>query len=286
MVTDQKVSEQDFSLLAWSATIPMADDVYLGMQARNIAIIDLAVLRKLETQALDEFFSEDERISADTSMTLSALSQMWIFALYEFLRTWRQRARTLLGFVEKLSALASEEERTAYVKGITEDVKTKARLVKLAPIFFQEHVSKIREVQFITEIRNYKAKTDDLFREIEAIRMPLAKHEIAGREKLFAEAPGYGGINKLTGSMNWQVVLDENTVTIIDRRELANKFLGILSVYEEEEEQPESHLENDGELGEIIDITGELGPIVPVSKKRGRRRGRRGGRRNRIKKGW
>jgi hypothetical protein len=26
---------------------------------------------------------------------LSALSQMWIFALYEFLRTWRQRAEQL-----------------------------------------------------------------------------------------------------------------------------------------------------------------------------------------------
>src|SRR5262245_64522419 len=84
-------------------------------------------------------------------------------------------------------------------------------------------------------IRKYKEKTELLFREVEAIRMPLAKHEVAGQEKLLAEAPGFGGVNKLTGSMYWHIALSEIEVTIIERRTLADQFLNILSWFEEEE---------------------------------------------------
>jgi hypothetical protein len=232
---EHKVREEDFSVYSWCATIPMTDDVYLSMQAQNIAVVDMTILRHLEAQALEEFFSQEDRISQQTLSVLSALSQMWVFALYEFLRTWRQRARALLGFAEKLAKLADDDEREAYMKDINEGVRSKARLVKLAPVFYYDHVAKLSDNRFIAAIREYKAKTDDLFREVEAIRIALAKHEVAGKEKLFAEAPGYGGVNKLTGSMYWQIVLAEDVVTIIERRELANKFLGIVSMNEEGE---------------------------------------------------
>jgi hypothetical protein len=41
---------------------------------------------------------------------------------------------------------------------------------------------------FIKSIRDYRVKTEGLFHEVEAVRMPLAKHEIActGKEKLLA----------------------------------------------------------------------------------------------------
>jgi hypothetical protein len=47
---------------------------------------------------------------------LMALSQMWVFGLYEFLRTWRQRARTLIPFGEKYDKFATQAERDAYLK--------------------------------------------------------------------------------------------------------------------------------------------------------------------------
>ena len=84
-------------------------------------------------------------------------------------------------------------------------------------------------------IRKYKEETEPLFRKVEAIRIPLAKHEIAGKEKLLAEAPGLGGVNKMTGSMYWRIVLSEREVTIIERRTLADRFLNVLSWFEEEE---------------------------------------------------
>jgi hypothetical protein len=240
---EHKVREKHFSVYSWYPTIPMTDDIYLGMQAQNIAVIDMTILRPLEAQALEEFFSEHDRVSPGTLSVLSALSQMWVFALYEFLRTWRQRARALLGFADKLEQLATAEERATYMKEIDEGVRAKARLVKLAPLFYYHHIAKVGDKDFVTAIRNYKASTDDLFREVEAIRMPLAKHEVVGKEKLFAEAPGYGGVNKLTGSMYWQIVLGENLVTIIERRALADRFLGIMSIYEEEEVDNEANSE-------------------------------------------
>jgi len=49
---------------------------------------------ELEEQVLAKLFHE-ERTPMET-MFLSAQSQMWIFAAYEILRTWRQRAREVL----------------------------------------------------------------------------------------------------------------------------------------------------------------------------------------------
>jgi len=58
--------------------------------------------------------------------------------------------------------------------------------------------------------------------------MPLAKHEIAGTKgaKLLAEAPGYGRVDTMTGSMYWQIVLTDGTVDVINRHSLADRFFG------------------------------------------------------------
>src|SRR5204863_549309 len=95
---------EDFSLLAWSAEIPLCDDLWFGMQVRNIALVDMAIIRDIERNALSSYF-EKESTPSDILMVLSALSQMWIFSLYEFLRTWRQRATILLTLTEKYEAL-------------------------------------------------------------------------------------------------------------------------------------------------------------------------------------
>jgi hypothetical protein len=150
-MTDEKqgkVLPQDFTLYRWVGSIPMTDDVYLGMQAQNIAIIDMTMLRPLEEMALDEFFSDADRVSGPTLSKLSALSQMWVFALYEFLRTWRQRARTLIRFEDELAKRTTDEERTAYMEEITDGVTSKARLIKFAPVFYRDHVAKVGDREF------------------------------------------------------------------------------------------------------------------------------------------
>jgi hypothetical protein len=240
---NEKKSPEEFSLYQWVATIPLCDDLWLGMQAQNVAVVDMTIMRRIEHDALEEYFNDD-RISMPTLQVLSALSQMWIFSFYEFLRTWRQRARTLTGFADKLAALKTDKEREAYLNEITDGVKQNARFVKIAPVFYLDHVARVADAAFINSIRDYRDATDELFRDVEAIRMSLAKHEIAGtnKEKLIAEAPGYGRVSYFTGSMYWQIVLTDNTVTVVERRRLANKFLNL---NEEDDIEADATVETD-----------------------------------------
>jgi hypothetical protein len=51
-MVDGKVRQKDFNLHAWFATIPMTDDVYMGLQAQNIARVEMSVMRRWEPDSL------------------------------------------------------------------------------------------------------------------------------------------------------------------------------------------------------------------------------------------
>jgi hypothetical protein len=125
------VSENDFNLFSWSDTIPLCDDLWLGMQARNIAIVDMTILRPMEGEALGEFM-RTERTPTMILVSLSALSQMWGFSLYEFLRTWRQRARDLLAVADGYQAAGPDHRRN------TRRLVLRVLRHKLAPECFRE----------------------------------------------------------------------------------------------------------------------------------------------------
>jgi hypothetical protein len=80
-----------FAELLWK--LPLFDDLFLSMQGQNVMIVDL-YLRDLERDLLRELI-EIERTPFPAMLIVSALSQMWIFAVYELLRTWRQRVKDL-----------------------------------------------------------------------------------------------------------------------------------------------------------------------------------------------
>ena len=68
-------------------TLPLCDEPYLGMQVMNLGVVD-GFLENQEARLLAEYM-ETERTPLQIGVFVSALSQMWIFALYELLRTWR-----------------------------------------------------------------------------------------------------------------------------------------------------------------------------------------------------
>ena len=53
-MAEGKVRQKDFNVHTWYATIPMTDDLYLGLQAQNIARVEMSVMRPWEGQVLDE----------------------------------------------------------------------------------------------------------------------------------------------------------------------------------------------------------------------------------------
>src|SRR5260370_16782726 len=66
-----------------------------------------------------------------------------------------------------------------------------------------------------------------MFRRIEALRMNLAKHEVAKTDGVPAIAPGYGRIHILTGSIQWQVDLGGNAVELVTRQDLGDYLRSI-----------------------------------------------------------
>jgi hypothetical protein len=233
-MAEDRVRQKDFDLHAWPATIPMTDDMYLGLQAQNIARVEMSVLRRWESEVLDEQEADPGGYQGPKYRELMALSQMWVFGLYEFLRTWRQRAGLLMQYEENYNKLTTRPKRDAYLKEIVDKAKNKARLATQFPVHYPEHVAKISDPEFMKSVRAYKDKTEELFKELSAVRMPAAKHELPGKKALIADAPGMGLPDRLTGSICWPVLLGDKQTTI-RRRDLADKFLGLFGWHEDVE---------------------------------------------------
>lgn len=68
-------------------SLPLLEN-FLDMQARSIWLVH-EMLRPMEAELWDEYI-RTEKTPDIGFMYVAALSEMWIFALYELLRTWRQ----------------------------------------------------------------------------------------------------------------------------------------------------------------------------------------------------
>jgi hypothetical protein len=200
--------------------LPLCDELYLGMQAMNLDLVD-QFLEAQEARLLAEYM-EDERTHFPTVMFVSALSQMWVFALYELLRTWRQRARDLLRSGEEVRA-APAAERHARLKAKKREIEGRAGRPDRAVVFHSPaYEEAAADPQSLEPLRKAVDRTERLFRRVEALRMSLAKHEMPGVKGSHAMAPGYGRIDMLTGSISWQVLLRGNEVDLISRRRIAD----------------------------------------------------------------
>jgi hypothetical protein len=183
----------------------LGDDPYLGMQATNVALVD-GFLMPLESEARAYRFA-DEGIDIGSAVLLNALSQQWLFALYELLRTWRKRANDVLKWQAngglELKAAALEEGKPGDLNLGREAFARALRRI-------------IADSSATKEIEDDLARTHVLFRQLEFLRVALAKHEVSGRPNQFARAPGYARIDMWTGSMSYElsndfVILDEVT---------------------------------------------------------------------------
>ena len=199
--------------LLW--TLPLFDNVFLSMQGQNIMLVD-TYLRDLESSLRDEYLAE-ERTPVGSAMFVSALSQMWIFASYELLRTWRQSIRDLKHEAAKAGDGAKELGREEEIE--------------LADVFWRDYLDKARtDPEFLNALDNANERVDPLFRRIEALRMNLAKHEVKKKPKektQRAMAPGYTRIDEGTGSLSWVVDLGNKNVDMVSRRELADDLRAV-----------------------------------------------------------
>jgi hypothetical protein len=198
--------------------LPLLDEVFLGMQTINVHLVD-AYLEDLEEQLLPEYIERD-RTPSQSAIFISALSQMWVFAVYELLRTWRQRVGDLLRWAETLAALGGDE-REAAVAAKRQEIERRASEARDAELRWQVF-ERADDPDFVEELRSALNRTERTFHDIEAVRMTLAKHEVPRQGGVYAGAPGYGRIDMSNGSIYWQLELGRNEVTVLSRRGLAD----------------------------------------------------------------
>lgn len=187
-------------------------DPYLGMQAFNLAVVD-SFLNSLEAQLLQRFFAED-RTPTDDAMFLNAQSQMWIFAAYEVMRTWRQRAKDVIKWHEngglklKLEALEADQGFPHY--------GNMSRAAMLRDV--------MGDPSLVEALRDDLKRTHILFTRMEYLRVSLAKHEVRGKAKALAIAPGYGRINSLCGALDYELSNGRYIIGYLNRRDIADSL--------------------------------------------------------------
>ena len=186
------------------------DDVFLNMQAMNISIID-KFITEYEYALLDEYL-ETDRTPINTAMFVSAQSQMWIFAIYELLRTWRARIKKLRNWKEN----GGIEQM---IKNLEKDELNFAANFKKKQL---EHLKS--DPSFYPKLEEDLLRMDDLFTMIEAMRINLAKHEVHNKEKHSPRTVGYGRINSFCGALDFDIAHENGSFEFLNRRDIADSI--------------------------------------------------------------
>lgn len=220
MEKEDQEEHEDIRIRDVLESLPVFDELYLRMQAMNIDLVD-AYLEDMEHNLLMEYM-EIERTPLVSAVTVSAFSQLWIFGLYELLRTWRQRAFDVYNFADELRPL-DKSAREVLIAEKKRKIKEATALDGAEFIYWRPYEQVVKDEAFAESIRKAIDQSERLFRRIEALRMSLAKHEVPKAKGSFAMAPGYGRIDMTNGSIYWQIVLQGNEVDLISRRSLADE---------------------------------------------------------------
>ncbi|MGN6225753.1 hypothetical protein [Pseudoxanthomonas sp.] len=205
--------ELDFSVITSRLRqLPLFDDdMWLGMQAMNVGLVDMVVTQH-ELELLAEYM-EIERTPMQSALTVSALSQMWVYGLYEVLRLWRDRRYQLKklydngGIDLKLASMPSEDE------------------VNLAAHFRRKQLEQYKiDADYRNLIDRAWERLEPIFRMVELFRMNLAKHSVPGTGTAIPRAPGYGRINMMCGSMIYELLDKEGFTHFLNRRDIADQL--------------------------------------------------------------
>ncbi|OWU68264.1 hypothetical protein ATO2_12880 [Roseovarius sp. 22II1-1F6A] len=205
-----KPEEIDWSALPSALiSLQMFDDPYMRMQATNLGLVD-QFLTGLEFEVLRENFKDDRDLSS--IFFLNAQSQMWMFSVYELLRTWRQLINDTLQLLEK----GTLQDRIDELRQ-DQDFQHPGMEIR---------AEQLRRVLEATDSRRLMEEdlrvTHVLYRQIDHLRVALAKHEVKGRRRSIALAPGYGIMDTWSGSLQYELEAGQVSLGTLSRRNVAD----------------------------------------------------------------
>jgi hypothetical protein len=212
---DEERSALNRASIDWSAlrsaltSLQMFDDPYMQMQATNLGIID-QFLTDLESKVLQENFRDNRDMSG--MIFLNAQSQMWMFSAYELLRTWRQRIREALDLLrtDKLQGRIDELQENQGFRHYGMEVRAE----QLRRVLTSPDARRLMEEDLrITHV---------LYKQLDYLRVALAKHEVKGRRRSIALAPGYARMDTWTGSLQYELEAGQVSLGTLSRRNVAD----------------------------------------------------------------
>jgi len=208
----------DFSIITMGMKkLPFfADDLWLGMQGMNVGIVD-SVITEYEYKLLREY-NEIGKTPLESALAVTAMSQMWIFGLYEVLRLWRDRQfqfNKLLatgGINPKLENLPDEDPQN-----LTLEIR-------------RRQLKRFRDdAAYRGEIEGSWQKLEPTYKMVEIFRMNLAKHCAPGKDGVLPRAPGYGRINSWCGAMDFELIDKDGYYHYMNRRDIADALRKVLT---------------------------------------------------------
>ena len=190
------------------------DDVFLRMQGMNIALID-QFITEFEYQLLDEY-TENSKPPINTAMFVSAQSQMWIFSIYELLRTWKERVNKYKKWKDN-----------GGIEQILKNLSKQNQNISLG--YRKKHLEKLKnEPEFYEKMIDHLSIMKNIFEMIEIIRINLAKHEIPKKRNSIVKTPGYARINMLCGALDFEVEYkNSQQYEFMNRRDIAEELRAI-----------------------------------------------------------
>jgi hypothetical protein len=212
MECEQEINEIDFSITlnGW-ANLAYFDDTFLNMQGINIGVTD-QIITQWEYDLLEEFIVTET--TPESFVAISAFSQMWIFSLYELLRLWRDR-RFQMNNCLRNGGLDLEINNLIHNNEQEED-----NIVKMIR---KKQIEKFKDnISYREKIESDWLILEPLYRDVELLRMNLAKHVPPGKNKIYSPMPGYGRINFITGSIDFEVISSDKEIFSINRRYIAD----------------------------------------------------------------
>lgn len=187
-------------------------DLAMQSQAFNLATVDKFIMA-LEMDYLRNRTGEHPR-EPSNGLFLNAQTEMWLFAAYELLRSWRERAKLAIKLAEnggldaKISHLLTKPE---WDHG--------SRMVATQLTEFRDDPS------LLTRVKDDLKRTHVPFHMLEWIRVQLAKHQEPGNKKSFIRS--HPMMDRMTGSLNYELTNGPAIMSTMSRRDVADSLRGL-----------------------------------------------------------
>ncbi len=190
----------------------LGDDPFMRMQAFNLSLVDHFIMR-LELELHRRRFDK-EKVPVMETAFLSAQTQMWIFAVYELLRTWQAQAKDVV--------------KLAKSGGLTMKAEALGRKLPFAHPAREMRAEQLRRIiktpTTVESIALDLRRTHILYVQLEHVRVALAKHQISGKPKAVPHAPGLVMFNRWSGSIEYELGYEGVILGTLSRRDIAESL--------------------------------------------------------------